>query len=93
MTDTMRDTTDIERKFTTASKSVKNLSERPDDKTLLHLYGLYKQSTIGNVDTSQPWAFNVENRAKWDSWKLFENVDKHDAMIKYIHIVDKLSNN
>lgn len=29
---------------------------------------LYKQSTIGDINISQPWADDVQNRAKWNSW-------------------------
>ena len=32
------------------------------------LYGLYKQATIGDNTTPQPWAIQLDARAKWDSW-------------------------
>ena len=35
---------------------------------LLVLYGLYKQATVGDVNTEQPWKVQVEARAKWDAW-------------------------
>lgn len=31
----------------------------------LQFYGLYKQSTIGDVNTPQPWSINMVAKAKW----------------------------
>lgn len=82
----------IDEKFKQAVLDVKTLSNRPNNETLLQLYGLYKQVTIGNINIAQPWAIQLEKRAKWDSWKLFENMDKTKAMTKYIEIVENLIN-
>lgn len=43
------------------AKDLKNLS----DNQRLQLYGLFKQSTVGNVNTSRPWSINVVDAAKW----------------------------
>lgn len=80
----------IDEKFKQAVENVKDLPKRPDNETLLQLYGLYKQVTIGNINIAQPWAIQVEKRAKWDSWKLFENMDKSKAMARYVEIVENL---
>lgn len=80
----------IDEKFKQAVEDVKNLPNRPNDETLLQLYGLYKQVTIGNIDIPQPWAIQIEKRAKWDSWKLFENMDKLKAMARYVEVVENL---
>ena len=69
----------IDEKFKQAVENVKDLPKRPNNETLLQLYGLYKQVTTGNINIAQPWAIQVEKRAKWDSWKLFENMDKSKA--------------
>ena len=34
----------------------------------LKAYALYKQATEGDVKGSQPWAIQLEKRAKWDAW-------------------------
>ena len=37
----------------------------------LKVYGLYKQVTVGECSEhggGQPWAVQVEKRAKWDAW-------------------------
>ena len=81
---------DINETFQKAAENVKKLTTRPSDKVLLELYGLYKQSTIGNINTPQPWAIQVEQRAKWDAWKSYENMEKNLAMARYIIVVKRL---
>lgn len=34
----------------------------------LSFYKFYKQATEGDVTGSQPWAVQLEARAKWDAW-------------------------
>lgn len=82
--------TSIQEKFKSASQNVKTLKNKPSNEVLLQLYGLYKQSTIGNINIPQPWAVQIEKRAKWDSWKLFEHMEKGVAMSKYVEIVENL---
>lgn len=77
-------------KFTEAVEKVKTLSERPDNNTLLKLYGLYKQATIGNCDTQQPWAIQIEARAKWDAWYSHYNKSKQSVEMEYVQLVEKL---
>ena len=38
--------------FERASAAAKNLPERPDDSTMLRLYALYKQGSVGDVQGS-----------------------------------------
>ena len=85
--------TSIEEKFKKASENVKNLKNRPNNEILLQLYGLYKQATIGNINIPQPWAVQLEKRSKWDSWKMFENMQKPVAMTKYVEVVENLLSN
>ena len=56
-----------------------------DDK--LKIYALFKQATIGDVQGSQPWAVQLEARAKWDAWKALEGTDKDTAKERYIEAV------
>ena len=77
-------------KFTEATEKVKTLSQRPDDNTLLILYGLYKQATMGNCNTNQPWNFQIEARAKWDAWYSNYNKSKQIAEAEYVVIVERL---
>lgn len=77
-------------KFTEAAEKVKTLSEKPDDKTLLKLYGLYKQVTVGNCNIPQPWIVQIEAKAKWDAWNTHFNKSKQIAETEYIQLVEKL---
>jgi diazepam-binding inhibitor (GABA receptor modulating acyl-CoA-binding protein) len=55
-------------KFNTAAEDVKKLTQRPSNEEMLEIYGLYKQATVGDNNTSQPWAVQFEASAKWNSW-------------------------
>ncbi|MBA0687677.1 hypothetical protein Goari_015191, partial [Gossypium aridum] len=39
---------------------------------MLILYGLYKQATVGPVNTDRPGMFNMREKYKWDAWKAVE---------------------
>ena len=52
--------------FLKATVMVKGLNKKPDNDTLLELYSLYKQATIGNINTAQPWTIQLEASAKWN---------------------------
>lgn len=54
------------------------------------LYGLYKQSTLGDNDQPQAWAVQLEARAKWDAWNACQGMDPAAAKEKYIEKVDQL---
>lgn len=81
---------DLEEKFQDAAKRVKTLDNRPSNDYLLMLYSYFKQATVGPVNTSQPWAIQIEARAKWDAWKKQETLSKDEAMSKYIDVVNEL---
>ena len=45
---------DLKTQFETAVADSKNLPERPDNQTMLKMYGLYKQATSGDASGSRP---------------------------------------
>ncbi|KNH00562.1 Acyl-CoA-binding protein ACBP [Perkinsela sp. CCAP 1560/4] len=55
-----------------------------DSAVKLLFYGLYKQATAGDCNTSQPWAISFEARAKWDAWNNLHGMTREDAMEKYV---------
>ncbi|MEW6367956.1 MAG: acyl-CoA-binding protein [Acidobacteriota bacterium] len=77
-------------KFEKAAKDVKALPKRPDNETLLRLYALYKQSTVGDASGSRPGMFDLEGRAKYDAWIKLKGTGKEDAMKAYVDLVEKL---
>jgi diazepam-binding inhibitor (GABA receptor modulator, acyl-CoA-binding protein) len=82
---------DLKASFEAAVAASKNLTERPDNATLLKLYALYKQSTAGDNDEKKPGFGDMVGRAKWDAWNGLKGTSSEDAMQQYIELVDSLS--
>jgi len=82
---------DLQAKFEAAVANSKNLSERPDNATLLKIYGLYKQATAGDNTEKKPGFGDMVGRAKWDAWNAVKGVSKDDAMQQYIDLIESLS--
>uniref|UniRef100_A0ABI0NY15 Acyl-CoA binding domain containing 7 n=1 Tax=Bos taurus TaxID=9913 RepID=A0ABI0NY15_BOVIN len=70
--------------FDKAAKDVRKLKTRPDDEELKELYGLYKQSVIGDIDIECPALLDLKGKAKWEAWNLQKGLSKEDAMNAYI---------
>ncbi|OIV92945.1 hypothetical protein TanjilG_20607 [Lupinus angustifolius] len=68
----------------------KSLPDTTTNENLLIIYGLYKQATVGPIDTSRPGIFNQRDRAKWDAWKAVEGKSKEEAMNDYVTKVKQL---
>ena len=84
---------DLEKRFMERASIIKNRDTDISNDDLLHLYGLYKQGTIGNCDLgNQPWTMFKEERARWNAWYKNYNMIKSDAMQKYIDKVNELMN-
>lgn len=71
-------------------EKAKTLPENTTNENKLILYGLFKQATVGPVNTSRPGIFNMRDRAKWDGWKAVEGKSKEEAMSDYITKVKQL---
>jgi acyl-CoA-binding protein len=82
---------DLKALFDAAVANSKNLSERPDNATLLKIYALYKQATEGDVEGKKPGFGDMVGRAKWDAWNGFKGTDKEGAMQQYIALIKELS--
>ncbi|XP_004379783.2 acyl-CoA-binding domain-containing protein 7 [Trichechus manatus latirostris] len=70
--------------FDRAAEDVRKLKMRPDDDELKELYGLYKQSIIGDIDIECPGMLDLKGKAKWEAWNLQKGLSKEDAMSAYI---------
>ena len=69
---------------------IQNLSERPDNATLLKIYALYKASHRGRQHRRSPasptwWA------AKWDAWEKLKGTAADAAKQQYIDLITELS--
>nr|AEJ33928.1 acyl-CoA-binding protein [Wolffia australiana]AEJ88260.1 putative acyl-CoA-binding protein [Wolffia australiana]AEJ88286.1 putative acyl-CoA-binding protein [Wolffia australiana] len=80
----------LQEEFEDYAAKAKTLPATTTDETKLILYGLFKQATIGPVNTSRPGIFNQRDRYKWDAWKSFEAKSKEEAMSDYIAKVKQL---
>eukprot|EP00486_Rosalina_sp_Unknown_P002008 CAMPEP_0201565138 /NCGR_PEP_ID=MMETSP0190_2-20130828/4011_1 /ASSEMBLY_ACC=CAM_ASM_000263 /TAXON_ID=37353 /ORGANISM="Rosalina sp." /LENGTH=103 /DNA_ID=CAMNT_0047982251 /DNA_START=57 /DNA_END=368 /DNA_ORIENTATION=- len=82
--------------FEQATEFVKNLPKdgdvQLDNAVKLKFYAWFKQGTVGKCSEkggSQPWAVQVEARAKWDAWNALGDMTADDAKKAY---VDELTN-
>lgn len=81
---------DLQASFERARDESKNLPERPDNMTLLKLYALYKQGSIGDVDGERPGFADMVERAKYDAWASVKGKPKEEAMRDYIDLIESL---
>ncbi|QYF94262.1 acyl-CoA-binding protein [Massilia sp. PAMC28688] len=80
----------LQEQFDQAQADSKNLSERPDNMTLLKIYALYKQASAGDVDGKRPGFTDMVGRAKYDAWDGLKGISKEDAMQQYIDLIEEL---
>ncbi|KAK6263479.1 hypothetical protein QUC31_009295 [Theobroma cacao] len=76
--------------FEEYAEKAKTLPETTTNENKLILYGLFKQATVGPVNTSRPGMFHMRERYKWDAWKAVEGKSKEEAMSDYITKVKQL---
>ena len=81
---------ELKAQFETAVADSKNLSERPDNQTMLQMYALYKQATSGDASGSRPGFTDMVGRAKWDAWNGIKGTSADDAMKKYVALIEDL---
>ncbi len=81
---------DLKKQFDDAVAASKNLSERPDNNTLLKLYALYKQGSSGDAQGERPGITDFIGRAKFDAWSGIAGTSKEDAMRQYVDLIESL---
>lgn len=81
---------DLKALFEQAAKDVHALSERPDNDTLLRLYGLFKQGSEGDVSGPKPGFFDFVGTAKYEAWAKLQGTAQEAAMQQYVTLVKKL---
>jgi acyl-CoA-binding protein len=80
----------LQEQFQQAQADSKNLSERPDNMTLLKIYALYKQASSGDASGERPGFTDMVGRAKWDAWAALKGSSQEEAMQQYIDLIDDL---
>ncbi|QTN26131.1 acyl-CoA-binding protein [Rhodoferax sp. AJA081-3] len=82
---------DLKKQFEAAVANSKNLSERPDNTTMLKIYALYKQASVGDNTEKKPGFTDLVGRAKWDAWNGVKGVSTKEAMQQYVDLIESLS--
>ena len=80
----------LKQAFQQAAADVHALAERPDNETLLRLYGLYKQGAEGDVSGPKPGFFDFVGTAKYEAWAKLKGSGQQEAMQQYVDLVKKL---
>ena len=78
-------------RFKQAQQDVNGLARRPDNLTLLRLYALYKQATVGDAAEERPEELDFVHLAKYDAWDDIRGTSADDAMRQYIDLVATLT--
>lgn len=82
---------ELKEQFEKAAIESKSLPEKPSNEVLLQLYSLYKQGSIGDVNTEPPSnPFDFVGKAKYEAWASLKGKSAEDAMKEYIALVEKL---
>ena len=71
--------------------SIEKATRLPDqsNETLLELYSLYKQATVGDVEGDRPSGFDFRGAAKYDAWEKRRGMSSDEAKQAYIDLVDQ----
>lgn len=80
----------LDERFREAQELVKTLRATPDTTTLLELYALFKQGTLGDVTGKRPGLLDVKGRAKFDAWSARKGLSKDAAQQAYVDLVERL---
>jgi acyl-CoA-binding protein len=80
----------LNEQFAQAQIDSKNLSERPDNMTLLKIYALFKQGSSGDASGERPGMTDFVGRAKWDAWHALAGTSQQDAQQQYVDLINDL---
>ena len=81
---------DLKAQFEQAVTDSKNLPERPDNPTLLKIYGLYKQASEGDNTGKRPGFTDMVGRMKFDAWAELKGKGSEEAMQEYVELIESL---
>jgi diazepam-binding inhibitor (GABA receptor modulator, acyl-CoA-binding protein) len=82
---------ELDDRFTAAADASKTLPARPDNDTLLQMYALYKQGTVGDVEGKRPGFTDPVGKAKYDAWDQIKGMSADDAKAAYADLVEGLA--
>ncbi len=80
----------LQDQFDQAVADSKQLPEKPDNMTLLKIYALFKQASVGDVEGKRPGFTDMVGRAKWDAWNELKGTSIDEAKQGYIDLIASL---
>jgi diazepam-binding inhibitor (GABA receptor modulating acyl-CoA-binding protein) len=80
----------LQEQFEQAQADSKNLPERPDNMTLLKIYALFKQASVGDASGERPGFTDMVGRAKFDAWDALKGTGQDEAKQQYIDLIEEL---
>ena len=81
---------DLQATFDAAVANAKLLPQKPDNPTLLKIYGLYKQATEGDNSAKKPSLGDIVARAKWEAWTAHKGKSAEAAQQAYVDLIESL---
>jgi len=81
---------DLKAQFEKAVADSKELPERPDNQTLLKIYGLFKQASEGDNEGKRPGFTDMVGRMKFDAWAELKGKSNDEAMQDYVDLIESL---
>ena len=81
---------DLKAAFEKAVKESKELPEKPDNQTLLKIYGLYKQASEGDNAGKRPGFTDMVGRMKFDAWAGLKGKTAGEAQQEYVDLIESL---
>jgi diazepam-binding inhibitor (GABA receptor modulating acyl-CoA-binding protein) len=82
---------ELDDRFNAAADASKTLPERPDNDTLLQMYALFKQGTVGDVQGKKPGFTDPVGKAKYQAWEKLKGMSADDAKAQYADLVESLT--
>jgi len=75
--------------FQKAQSHLVKMSTLPSKDDIMKIYGLYKQSTVGDINVDRPslFSFDLKAKAKYDAWAVQKGKTKEQAMRDYVQVV------
>lgn len=81
---------DLQARFEQAVVESKQLTSKPDNNTLLQIYSLFKQGSVGDVQGDRPGMMDFVGRAKYDAWAALKGNGQTEAQQAYIDLIASL---
>jgi len=81
---------DLSQPFTQAAESIVSLKDKLTQEEMLILYGLYKQTLLGNNTTPLPSIIAQKDRHKWQAWSSNRGKLKRVARDEYVALANTL---